>query len=209
MWVLLIILQSFNKFLLFSHGWTHDLFDRWNHVKLYIAFLCFGISVLHVARWSGFSFSTTLISTIDIRVRSTWKCLQSSSIFRSSMVSLILAGGELGWMSSSPRAGWRKHYSGMRKILKTWRNKLGRSLIRKSWRPFSFSWRTKCLMSFLQRKQYPYVGATSWSLSEEVIGELVDSEAAFLSSPYAWRYTYQVSHLRVHLYYQWVKLNRG
>ena len=38
------------------------------------------------------------------------------------------------------------------------------------------------------------MGATSGSLSKEVIGELIDSEATSLSSLHAWRYAYQVSH---------------
>jgi len=34
------------------------------------------------------------------------------------------------------------------------------------------------------------VGVTSWPLSEKVIGELVDSETAFISSRHALKYTY-------------------
>jgi len=67
-----------------------------------------------------------LFLTIGIRARSTWRCLQLSLIFKSLMVSSILAGGRLGWISSWPRARWRKHYSGGRKSLKTWRKNLAR-----------------------------------------------------------------------------------
>jgi len=42
------------KFFPFSRGHTHDLFDRWNHVKLYVGFLYFGISYLFFSssRWT-------------------------------------------------------------------------------------------------------------------------------------------------------------
>ena len=52
-------------------------------------------------------------------------------------------------------------------------------------------------MSFYRENNILIVGATSGPLSEEVIGESVDSEAASLSSSHAWRYTYQVSHCRI------------
>ena len=39
--------------------------------------------------------------------------------------------------------------------------------------------------------------ATSESLSEEVVGESIDSKTPSLSSPHARRYTYQVSHCKI------------
>jgi len=93
-------------------------------------------------------------SSLLIRARSTWRCLRSSSIFKSSMMSSISAGSRLWWTSSLPRARWRKHYSGGRKSLKTWSKKLGKSWMRKPWQLFNFAWRTKCWMNFLRRNQH-------------------------------------------------------
>ena len=42
----IVFLKFLIKFLLFSCGRTHDLFHQWNHVKLWVNFLCFGISHL-------------------------------------------------------------------------------------------------------------------------------------------------------------------
>ena len=61
--------------------------------------------------------------------------------------------------ASWSRASWRKYYSGRRKSLKTWRKKLDRSRIRKSWQLFNFTSRTKCWMSFLRRKHHPRRGS--------------------------------------------------
>ena len=48
---LIVLPQSLIKFLPFSCGRTHDLFDRWNHVKLCVDFLYF-------RNFSSFSFSS-------------------------------------------------------------------------------------------------------------------------------------------------------
>jgi len=95
------------------------------------------------------------------------------------------------------RARWRKHYSGKRKSLKIRRKKLDRSSMKKPWQLFSFAWRIKCWMSFLQRKQHPRCESDFRIIIWRSHGESVDSEAASLSSPCTWRYTYLVSHRRV------------
>jgi len=91
------------------------------------------------------------------------------------------------------------------KSFKTWGKKLGRSWMRKSWQLFSFAWWTKCWISFLWRKYHPRYGSDFKPLSEEIVGESVDSKAASLSSPHAWRHTYQVSHYIIFFYYQWFR----
>jgi len=168
--------------------------------------------LISLRRPNDWSWGTTigiracrLFPTIGIRVRSTWRCLWSSLIFKSSMVSLILASGRLGWTSSWLRAGWRKYYSGGRKSLKTWRKKL--DIV--GWESFDDysallgEWSVGWI--FYKENNNLIVEATSGPLSEEVIGESVDSEATPLSSLHAWRCTYQVSHYKFFLYYQWFR----
>ena len=66
---------KFNKICpFFSRGRTHDLFDRWNHVKLCVGFLCFIIfsSPLLVARRScSFRY---VVPVIGIRAYLSWGC---------------------------------------------------------------------------------------------------------------------------------------
>ena len=142
------------------------------------------------------------IITIGIKVRSTWRCLRSSVTFRSSMTSSILAGGRLGWSPFLPRAGWKKYYSGERKGLKTWKKKLGRSWMRKPWQLSVLLDGRSIEWVFYGENNVLAVGAILGPLSKEV-GKSIDSEAASLSSPHAWRYTYQVSHCRIFFCYQW------
>ena len=138
-----------------------------------------------------------------IRVRLTWRCLWSSSIFRSSMVSSISAGDRLRWTPSLPRAGWKNHYSRGKKAS----IHEGRNLAGVGWE--SLDGYSVLLGGqsvgrvFFRENIILIVGATSGPLSEEVISESVDSEVASLSSPHAWRYAYHVSHCRIFLYYQW------
>jgi len=108
-----------------------------------------GFFSLRRPSWSGRE-CVHEFTTFGIRARLTWRSLRSSSIFKSSIVSLISADGRLGWTLSLPKAGWRKHYSEGRKSLKTWRKKLGRNWIRKPWRLFNVAWWAKCWVSFLQ-----------------------------------------------------------
>ena len=87
----------------------------------------------------------------------------------------------------------------------TWQelDEKGRSWMRKPSWLFSFTWRRSVGWVFYRENNVLAVGATLGSLSEEIIGKLADSEAACLSSPRAWRYTYRVSHCITFLYYQW------
>jgi len=47
--------------------------------------------------------------------------------------------------------------------------------------------------AFFRENNILALRATSRSLSEEVVGESVNSEVTSLSSPHGWKYTYQVS----------------
>jgi len=106
------------------------------------------------------------------------------------MASSILTGGRLGWMSSLPRAGWKKHYSRGRKNLKTWRKKILEGVGWESLDNYSALLGKRCVgWVFYGENSVLVVGVTSGLLLEEVVGESVDSEAAPLSSPHAWRYT--------------------
>ena len=53
------------KFLPFSSGCTHDLLHQWNHVKLCVGFLCFGISHLFFSLLDDPAFH--VIPTISIK----------------------------------------------------------------------------------------------------------------------------------------------
>ena len=135
----------------------------------------------------------------------TWRCLRSSLKFRSSIASSISTDNRLGWTPSLPRASWRKDYLEVRKSLKIWRKKLG-----KSWMKKSIAIQL-CLTNEVLDKFFIEKTASSlWMRLQNhylkkslVVGESVDSEATSISFPRIWRYTYQVSHCRIFLYYQW------
>jgi len=163
-----------------------------------MSFYCADLQQLDQSIWA-------CCAIIGIRARSTWRCLQSNSIFRNSMVSSISTCDRLWWTPSWLRAGWRKHYSRRRKSLKH----KGRNLAGVRWENIdcysalldgrSVGW------VFFRENNILAVEATSRSLSEEVIGDSIDFEATYLSSSHAWRYAYLFSYCRIFMYYQWFR----
>ena len=122
--------------------------------------------------------TTPEFTIISIKVRSTWRYLRSSSIFESSIVSSISVGGRLGWRHSYPE---RVEENTTQEGEKASRHE-GRNLAGVKWESLdsysvlldgrSVGW------VLYGEKNILVVGATLGPLSEEVVGESVDSEAA-------------------------------
>ena len=153
---LIVLFQSLIRFLPFFRGRTHDCLIGESMLNCVLTFysseylflLFFSLLVdpvlLPLRNPSNESWGKFIII---IRVRSTWRCQQSSVIFRSSMALSISTGDRLGWTPSWPRAGWRKHYPKGKKSFQDMKE-----LDEKALTLISFAWRMECWISFLQSK---------------------------------------------------------